>query len=118
MVGSSIASSMSTSRSFGGDEFTPCLRDLPGDTLASFTETPYLEVVHLSRVAQSCYTTPIFGKIRCDIDNRISSNSGGLITSVGAVDPDIKPFRNSELTFTFEVNCLRILLSARIAQEG
>jgi len=91
--------------SFGGDEYHSLFFEIfPGDTLASFTRSSILgsgnPIPGGSCPASS--TAPVFGKVRCDIDNRISSNSGGPLTEVGGIDPNIKPFRESELTFTFE----------------
>ena len=45
--------------------------------------------------------TPIFGFVRCDVDHRVPSNSG-LGVEFGTIDPDIKAFRQSEFTVTFE----------------
>jgi hypothetical protein len=45
---------------------------------------------------------PAYGRIRCDIDFRIASNSGLPIDEAGGIDPDIKAFRQSEFTVTFE----------------
>ena len=90
--------------SFGGDEFHSLFFEIfPGDTLASFTRESILGNGG-PIPGGSCpnTTTPIYGKIRCDRDNRISSNSGGLITEVGGVDPNIKAFQQSEFTVTFE----------------
>ena len=51
----------------------------------------------------SCPTTltPIFGFVRCDVDHRVPSNSG-LGIEFGTIDPNIKAFRQSEFTVTFE----------------
>ena len=40
-------------------------------------------------------------RIRCDVDYRIPSNAG-LGVEYGVIDPDLKPMRTSELTFTLE----------------
>ena len=91
--------------SFGGDEFHNLFFEIfPGDTLASFTRATILGNGGPipGGACPTGSTTPVFGKIRCDRDNRISSNSGGLITQVGGVDPNIKAFQQSEFTVTFE----------------
>jgi len=36
------------------------------------------------------------------VDFRVSSNSGGPLTEVGGIDPNIKPFTQREITFTFQ----------------
>ena len=91
--------------SFGGDEFHNLFFEIfPGDTLSSFTRATILGGGGPlpGGACPTGTTTPVFGKIRCDRDNRISSNSGGLITQVGGVDPNIKAFQQSEFTVTFE----------------
>ena len=45
--------------------------------------------------------TPVYGMVRCDVDHRVPSNSG-LGIEYGTIDPDIKAFRQSEFTVTFE----------------
>lgn len=47
-------------------------------------------------------TTPVFGRVRCDLDYRVPSNAGLPLTEAGGIDPDIKAFRQSEMTVTFE----------------
>lgn len=45
----------------------------------------------------------IYGQIRCSIDRRVPSNAPGrAFEDFGGIDPDIQPYRQSELTFTFE----------------
>jgi hypothetical protein len=90
--------------SFGGDEYHSMFFEIfPNDTLASFTRASILGSGNpIPGGACPATLAPVYGKIRCDIDNRISSNSGGPLTQVGGIDPNIKPFRESELTFTFE----------------
>lgn len=90
--------------SFGGQFFHDFFFEiLPGDTLASLTEAT-ITGGGTPTVGGRCpnnTTTPIFGRVRCDIDYRVPSNSG-LGLEFGAVDPDIKAFRQSEFTLTFE----------------
>ena len=45
----------------------------------------------------------VTGQIRCVIDRRVPSNDPNLdIAEQGGIDPDILPYRQNELTFTFE----------------
>lgn len=45
----------------------------------------------------------VVGRIRCVIDRRVPSNDPTLdVATQGGIDPDIKPYRQTELTFTFE----------------
>lgn len=89
--------------SFGGQFFHDFFYELfPGDTLAALTPANILGG-GTAVVGGSCpnTTTPIFGRVRCDLDFRVPSNSG-LGIEFGAIDPDLKAFRNSEFTVTFE----------------
>jgi hypothetical protein len=91
--------------SFGGDEYHSMFFEIfSNDTLANFTRAAILGsgAPIPGGACPSSGNAPVFGRVRCDIDNRISSNSGGPLTEVGGIDPNIKPFRESELTFTFE----------------
>ena len=45
----------------------------------------------------------VTGQIRCVIDRRVPSNDPNLdVAEQGGIDPDILPYRQTELTFTFE----------------
>lgn len=95
--------------SFGGDEFHDIFFEwFPGDTLASLTEGGrdlILGPGGSPAVGGACVfnqLAPVYGRVRCDRDFRVSSNSGGLLTEVGGIDPNIKPFTQSELTFNFQ----------------
>lgn len=47
-------------------------------------------------------TGTVYGTIRCVVDHRVPSNDNTVdIALQGGVDPDIKPFRQTEITFTF-----------------
>jgi hypothetical protein len=75
----------------------------PGDTLASFTVASILGSG--GPVPGGTCTgaiAPAFGKVRCDIDFRIPSNAGLPIDEAGGIDPNIKAFRQSEFTVSFE----------------
>lgn len=89
--------------SFGGQFFHDFFYEIfPTDTYATFTPANILGN-GTAVVGGSCpnTTTPIFGRVRCDLDFRVPSNSG-LGVEFGAIDPDLKAFRNSEFTVTFE----------------
>lgn len=89
--------------SFGGQFFHDFYYEIfPGDTLATFTPANILGG-GTAVVGGNCPNSvpPIFGRVRCDIDFRVPSNSN-LGIEFGAVDPDIKPFRNVEFTATIE----------------
>ena len=60
---------------------------------------------------------PLYGRVRCDKDNRVSSNSGGPLTEVGGIDPNIKPFQQQEITFTFQREIWKNVLSVRYSQK-
>ncbi|MEO6334538.1 MAG: TonB-dependent receptor [Pyrinomonadaceae bacterium] len=90
--------------SFGGNFFHDFFYEIqPGDTFASFTPASILGtgVGVPGGACPSNTTAPVFGRVRCDIDFRVPSNSG-LGVEFGTVDPDIKAFRQSEFTVTFE----------------
>ncbi len=77
---------------------------LPGDGGAFTYYTPSLLLGNYTGTAGgNCPTTGTIGngRIRCDIDYRIPSNAG-LGLEYGVIDPDIKPMRSSETTFTIE----------------
>ena len=99
--------------SFGGQFFHDFYYEIfPGDTLASFTPANILGG-GTAVVGGACpnSTTPVIGRVRCDIDFRVPSNSG-LGIEFGAIDPNIKAFRQSELTFTVERDLGRNLVLA------
>jgi hypothetical protein len=89
--------------SFGGNVWHNAYFEiLPGQTFSSFTPdqitggSPFVP-------GGSCPNTltPIYGYVRCDVDFRVPSNTG-LGIEFGTIDPDIKAFRQSEFTVTFE----------------
>lgn len=94
--------------SFGGDEFHNLFFEIfAGDTVFNITR----DVVFgggapipggACPVVPGVFQPPVFGRVRCDKDNRVSSNSGGPLTRDGGVDQDMEPFRQSELTFSYE----------------
>lgn len=108
--------------SFGGDLFHTVYFDLfATDTLANINRNTIFGGTDVPRAGGGCpfgTTTPIYGRVRCDYDFRVSSNSGGPLTEVGGIDPDIKPFQQSEMTFTFQRQLTqRYLFSARYTRK-
>ena len=107
--------------SFGGDLFHTVYFDLfATDTIATINRATVFG--NGAPVAGgSCplgVSTPIYGRVRCDEDFRVPSNTGGLLTEVGGIDPKIKPFQQSELTFTFQRQLTRnYLVSARYTRK-
>jgi hypothetical protein len=91
--------------SFGGDEYHGLFFEiLPGDTLATFTRATIFGsgAVIPSGACPPTGTAPVYGRVRCDVDFRIGSNGGGPITETGAVDPNIKPFRQTAIEAGYE----------------
>lgn len=90
--------------SFGGDLFHDFFFELlPGDTRASLTIANITGGGYVPGGACPGGTiTPVFARIRCDIDYRVPSNAGLPLTEAGGIDPNIKAFRQSEFTITFE----------------
>ena len=91
--------------SFGGAFYHDFFYEIfPGDTLASFTVANIAGNRPQGTPGGICptnTTTPSFGRVRCDKDYRVPSNAN-LGIEFGAIDPNIKAFRQSEITFTFE----------------
>ncbi len=92
--------------SFGGDEFHDVFFEFfPGDTINTINRDLILGAGVSPLPGGACplnQVAPIYGRVRCDIDFRVSSNSGGPLTEVGGIDPNIKPFTQRELTFSFQ----------------
>lgn len=61
----------------------------------------------------------VTGQIRCVIDRRVPSNDPSLDPAVsGGIDPDILPYRQTELTFTFERELTsKYVLAARYTRK-
>ena len=105
--------------SFGGDEFHNLFFELfPGDTITNLThDVIFGDGAPIPGGACPIQTAPLFGRVRCDKDNRVSSNSGGPLTEVGGIDPNIKPFQQRELTFTFQRELWNNVLSVRYSRK-
>lgn len=109
--------------SFGGEFFNDDFFEiLPTDPTA-FNITPTLifgaPVGPIPPVAGVCPSTGfIYGRSRCTLNRRAPTNAGLGITVAGAVDPDIKAYRQQELTFTFERELTsKFVLQARYTRK-
>jgi hypothetical protein len=106
--------------SFGGNYFHDFFYEIfPGDTLSTFT-VGNIVGTGTGVVGGACptnTTTPIFGRVRCDFDFRVPSNAD-LGIEFGAIDPDLKAFRQSEFTLTFDRDLgRRLVFSARYTRK-
>lgn len=92
--------------SFGADEFHDIFFEwFPGDTIFTINRDLILGPGNSPIPGGACplgTLTPVQGRVRCDIDFRVSANSGGPLTEVGGIDPNIKPFSQREISFTFQ----------------
>jgi hypothetical protein len=90
--------------SFGGATYHQLFYEIfPGDTLASFTVASILgSGGPVPGGTCSGAIPPAYGKVRCDIDFRIASNTSLPLDEAGGIDPNIKAFRQSEFTVSFE----------------
>ncbi len=108
--------------SFGGDEFHDIFFEIfPGDTIYNLNRDTILGPGVSPPVGGACtlnQLAPVYGRVRCDRDFRVSSNSGGPLTEVGGIDPDIKPFTQREITFTFQRELFKkYVFSARYTRK-
>lgn len=89
--------------SFGGDFFHNFYFEIfPGDGRFDSLTPQRLIGSYSAVIGGNCpFTPPTGSRIRCDLDFRIPSNAGLGIEN-GAIDPDLKPFRQSEFTAGFE----------------
>ncbi len=89
--------------SFGGNFFRNDYFEIfPGQTLGSFTRATIIGT-NPDPIGGACPLASSTGFTRCQRDFRIPSNLvGGSAEEFGAVDPDIKAFRQTEYTIGFE----------------
>ena len=112
--------------SFGGAFFHERYFEiLPGTTLADYDSVQDITGGNPAIVGGGCPTgagaptTPIYGRVRCDIDRRVASNSGLDIDTYGGIDSDLKAMRQSEFTVTFERDLGRnFVFSSRFVQKN
>jgi hypothetical protein len=91
--------------SFGGALFYQDFFEiLPGDPAAF--QLPVTTITGGSVVNSALGSCPntgfVYGRIRCSVNARVPANAGLPIEIAGGLDPDIKPYRQSEMTVTFE----------------
>jgi hypothetical protein len=102
--------------SFGGDEFHDIYFEFfPGDTIYTINRDLIFGPGNSPIPGGACplnTLTPVYGRVRCDIDFRISANSGSPLNEVGGVDPNIKPFEQREIMFGFERQLSRNYIAA------
>jgi hypothetical protein len=75
----------------------------------------------VNTIGGSCPQTGfVYGQIRCSIDARVPSNAPGrALEDFGGIDPDIKAYRQTELTFTFERELSsKFVLQARYTRKS
>lgn len=112
--------------SFGGAFFhSRYFEILPGTTLADYNTPADITGGSPAIVGGSCPTgagaptTPIYGRVRCDIDSRVPSNSGLDINTFGGIDPNLKAMRQSEFSLNFERDLGRnMVFSARYVRKN
>lgn len=89
--------------SFGGDFFHNFYFEIfPGDGPFSSLTPQRIIGSYVPVIGGNCPITPPPGsRVVCDLDFRIPANSG-LGIEFGAIDPNLKPFRQREITFGIE----------------
>jgi hypothetical protein len=106
--------------SFGGAIYHQVFYEIfPGDTINTFTMANIFGGSPPTPGGTcSGSLTPAYGRVRCDLDFRIASNTGLPLDEAGGIDPNIKAFRQSELTVSFEQELAsKFLLAARYSRK-
>jgi hypothetical protein len=91
--------------SFGGDTYYQDYFEILPNFAPAFQLDPNaLLGTAVNSIGGNCPATGfVYGQIRCSIDRRVPSNAPGrALEDFGGIDPDIKAYRQTELTFTFE----------------
>ena len=90
---------------FGGEKYDSNWFELfdPNKPFNTYNPINQLEVNPPMIQGGRCPRTgTVYGTIRCVTDHRVPSNDNTVdIALQGGVDPDIKPYRQTEITFTF-----------------
>ncbi len=106
--------------SFGGNFYHDFFFEiLPGQVFSNFTPSNILGGTN-GVPGGVCPATggPSYGFVRCDVDHRVPSNLG-LGVEFGTIDPNIKAFRQSEFTVTFERDLGRnLVFSSRYTHKN
>lgn len=88
--------------SFGGNFFRNDYFEIfPGQTLGTFTRSAIIGT-NPDPIGGNCPLPSSTGLSRCQLDFRIPSNLVGNSLDLGAVDPDLQAFQQSEYTVGFE----------------
>jgi hypothetical protein len=107
--------------SFGGDTYYQDYFEIPANTPPAFQfDINALLGTPVNTIGGNCPATGFaFGRIRCSIDRRVPSNAPGrALEDFGGIDPNIKAYRQSELTFTFERELTnKFILQARYTRK-
>lgn len=100
--------------SFGGDFFRDDFFYITNSNAAYFNYTiPTVIVGFNDAIGGACPVANTGIRTRCNVDYRVPSNLPNLVLSSGAplqpgaVDPDLKPFRQSEFTVEFQREIIR-----------
>ena len=91
--------------SFGGDLFYDDYFEIfPNDPPAfQFSQSLISGGTFVNSALGNCPNSGFaFGRVRCSINRRVPSNAGLDVNTAGGIDPDLKPYRQSETTITFE----------------
>jgi hypothetical protein len=108
--------------SFGGDLFYQDYFEVrQGDPAAfSFPIGTIVGSGVVNTVLGSCPSTGfVYGRIRCSINARVPSNAGLPVDIAGGIDPDIKPYRQTEMTALFERELTsKLVFSARFSHKN
>lgn len=104
--------------SFGGNFYRNDYFEIfPGQTAANFTRQSIIGS-NPDPIGGNCPLPGSTGLSRCQLDFRIPSNLAGNTLDLGAVDPDIEAFQNSEFTIGAERDLGRgFLLTGRYTHK-
>lgn len=111
--------------SFGGAFFhTRYFEILQGTTLANYDSVADITGGSAAIVGGRCptgatATAILYGRVRCDLDARVASNSGLDIDTYGGIDSDLKAMRQSEFSVTAERQLgSKFVLSGRLVRKN
>ncbi len=106
--------------SFGGDFFRDDYFEITRSRGVTYTSYTFANILGTNTdiLGGKCPITTNLGYTRCQFDFRIASNSPVADIYTGQVDPDLKPFRQDEITVAFEREMFRnYLLTARYVRK-
>ena len=111
--------------SFGGAFFhTRYFEILSGTTLANYDSVLDITGGSAAIVGGRCptgatATAILYGRVRCDLDARVASNSGLDIDTYGGIDSNLKAMRQSEFSVTAERQLgSKFVLSGRFVRKN